>query len=427
MLGGSCTGVFAAVRAARLGARVAIVERQNCFGGVATCGLVNVWHSLYDTEQKEQIIGGLTAEVIGRLKRRDAVTEYADGRGHFCLNTQELKIELDELVTEAGVVPYLHTLYVAPHLHDGRLDAVIVENKVGRGAIRAGVFIDATGDGDVCAHLGLAHDVPSDPQPPTTCANVYRDPGVKFDLDKAIEEHGADFGLEPDWGWRGPVPGLQGLLMHAGHHVFGADLLDAAGLTSAEIEGRRKCRAIMDIIRKHGPSGSEPLLVTLASQIGIRQTRHFRCAYRLTEDDVLHGRRFDDAIANGSYHVDIHHHDRPGLTLRYLDGRETYHRRGAAPVEGRWRPETEADPTFYQVPYRCLLPERAPGNLLACGRMMDADEGAFGAARVMVNLNQMGEAAGVAAHLAADAGASVRDMDKEALQSTLAAGGAVLI
>jgi flavin-dependent dehydrogenase len=56
VIGGSCTGVFAAIRAARLGARVAIVEKQNCFGGVATISMVNAWHSLLDTEFERQII-----------------------------------------------------------------------------------------------------------------------------------------------------------------------------------------------------------------------------------------------------------------------------------------------------------------------------------------------------------------------------------
>jgi len=74
ILGGSCTGVFAAVRAARLGASVAIVEKQNAFGGVATNGLVNIWHSLYNTEKNKQIIAGLTYEVIERLAQRDAVS-----------------------------------------------------------------------------------------------------------------------------------------------------------------------------------------------------------------------------------------------------------------------------------------------------------------------------------------------------------------
>ena len=106
VLGGSCTGVFAAVRASRLGARVAIVEKQNAFGGVATSGLVNIWHSLFNTEVNKQIIAGLTSEVIERLAKRDQVNNYAeDKKGAWRLNTQELKIELDELVLESGIKP----------------------------------------------------------------------------------------------------------------------------------------------------------------------------------------------------------------------------------------------------------------------------------------------------------------------------------
>jgi len=145
VIGGGCTGVFAAVRAARLGARVAIIEKQNCFGGAATAGLVCIWHSLYDTEGQQVIIGGLSAEVIERLKKRDAVRMTANMSSAFILNTEELKIELDELVVEHHITPFLHSFYTSPVMRDGRLDAVILENKDGRQAIRARQFIDASG------------------------------------------------------------------------------------------------------------------------------------------------------------------------------------------------------------------------------------------------------------------------------------------
>src|SRR5690606_8688938 len=83
VVGGSCTGTFAALRAARLGLRVAIVEGQNCFGGVATNAMVNIWHSLYDTDGDNQIIAGLTEETLNRLKNRKAVTvKESRNQGH---------------------------------------------------------------------------------------------------------------------------------------------------------------------------------------------------------------------------------------------------------------------------------------------------------------------------------------------------------
>lgn len=429
VIGGSATGVFAAVRAARLGARVIIVEKQNSFGGVATSGLVNIWHSKYNTEFDTQIIGGLTTEVMDRLSKRNAVIERKKSHSSgFVMNTEELKIELDEIVVESKVVHYLHTFYVAPHLDDGRLDAVIVENKSGRGAIRARFFIDASGDGDLAAHLGLPHSSPEIKQPPTTCMKVlWNRIGAEFDLDEVIHQHRAEFGLPEDWGWRCNVPSTDdGITMHADIHVFDADVTDARSLSDAEIEGRRQNRAILDIVRKYVPGGDRVTLLDLSSYIGIREARHFKCAYQLTEEDVLTGKRFDDAIANGSYRVDIHHEEKPGITFRYLDGSEVYFRRGYEKVVGRWREETVENPTFYQIPYRCLVPPNHD-NLLLAGRMIDADKGAYGAIRVMVNMNQTGEAAGVAAWLALDSGCAACAVDVARLRQTLSAGESIVL
>ncbi len=428
VIGGSCTGLFAAVRAARLGARVALIEKQNCFGGMATAGLVYLWHSLCDTAGELQIIGGLTSEVIERLSGRDAVTRSEKPNVFFRLNTEELKIELDELVDEHGVTPFLHTFYCAPVMEGDHIDAVIVENKSGRQAIRAAQFIDATGDADLALDLGLPSHEPEACQPPTTCAKLYGMQSMgDFDWQAAIREHGEEFGLEADWGWGGPVPGMPELAFRADSHVFGLDTACGDDLTRAEMEGRRKVRAMLDVIREYGPKGSSVHLAALAATIGVRETRRVCGSYRVTGDDVLSGRRFDDAIANGSYPVDTHHADGAGITFRYLDGTQrVVPERGQPPITGRWRDPIANDPTFYQVPFRSLLQERVP-NLMLAGRMLDADKTAFSAVRVMVNTNQTGEAAGVAAWLALNGSIPVQQVDPAHLRETLAVGGSVII
>ena len=426
VVGGSCTGVFAAVRAARLGAKVAIIEKQNCFGGVATAGLVNVWHSLYDEPRRKKIIAGMTEEVIERLERRDAVHVSQDRVNNFRLNTEELKIELDELITERNITPYLHTFYAAPFVDDGRLKAVIVENKAGRGAVAAKVFIDATGDADLSLGLGCPSYTPETLQPPTMCAKICGMHSLAdWKWERALTEHGPEYDLEEDWGWGGFIPGMPGVEMRADMHVFDVDTSQGNQLTRSEIEGRRKVRAMMDIIRKYGPSHSRIGLVDLAAVIGARETSRIHAKYQLTGDDVLYGKEFDDAIAYGSYRVDIHHSDGPGITFRYLDGSEVVvPSRGAESVVGRWREPMDNDPTFYQIPYRCLLQEKYP-NLLLAGRMLDADKVAFSGARVMVNMNQTGEAAGVAAYHALDSGCAVQDVDVATIQRDLTKGGSV--
>lgn len=399
VIGGSCTGVFAAVRAARLGRSVVLVEQANAFGGMATGGLVCVWHSLQDTEHSQQIIGGLSAQVLDRLRARGAATPIVGGMDDGTrFNPQELKIELDRLVLENRITPLLHTSFCQPVVKGGEVQAVLIENKDGRSAVRAGVYVDATGDGDLFARAGIPFTVRDHPQPPTTCA-LIRDfwiPGLDF---RAVyNAHHAEFGLEPDAGWHCLVPGLRGMHMVAQTHVSGAQCADAESLTRAEMEGRRQIRAVIDMIRKYGPQQDDIALVALASHIGVRETRHIEAEYCLTEEDVLSGKRFDDAIARGSYRVDVHPPEGGGFVLKYLDGTmETITPEGCE--RGRWREARAENPTHYHIPYRTMVNGKLKNAIMA-GRMMGADAGAFGAIRVMVNLNQVGEAAGVAAHLA---------------------------
>ena len=423
VLGGSCTGVFAAVRAARLGASVALVEQQGCFGGVATSSLVNIWHSLYDTVYERKIIGGLTDEVIARMKSRNAVisSDRNESVG-YTFNSQELKIDLDELVIESGLHPYLHTLFSEPYLEGGRLTGVIVDSKSGRGIIKAHQFIDATGDGDLCVRLGVPSYTHSFIQPPTTCAYFE---GFNFgEVGRLIKEHGDEFDLKPGFIWGSALPGTKDQMV-AGTRVLNRDCAEINDLTMAEIEGRRQVRAIMDLVRKYGESKIG--LAGLPSYIGIRESRHVKCRYQVSDEDALHGRRFEDAIANGSYRFDVHHQDKPGVTFRYLNGKEVYNpQNGQKSVWGRWRPEQDASPTFYQIPLRSLIPQNTR-NVILAGRMLDAAPIAYSGMRVMVNMNQVGEAAGVTACLALKKGCAIADVPSSEVRALLADGGSVII
>lgn len=428
VLGGSCTGVFAAIRAARLGLSVALVERMGCFGGVATLSLVNVWHSPLDEVFEKQIFSGLTAEIMDRLRKRGAVTDRANSDSWaWAFNSAEMQIELDEMVLEHRIRPWLHTAFATPHVEHGELKAVIVENKSGRGAIRARFFIDATGDGDLCHRLGLDTYTSNHFQPATSCVLLGGREKIEWkpEYHKVLLEHGREHNLPEGFAWGAGVPGLDSFML-AGTRVIEANCAEAEGLTRAEMEGRRQVRAIVDILNRHVP-GPKFGIQALPARIGIRETRHVRCHHQLTGAEVLGGHRFPDAIANGSYRVDVHHQDRPGITLRYLDGREVYLRPGFKAEEKRWREAAKENPTYYQIPYRTLIPQGPYGNLLAAGRFIDADEEAHAAIRVMVNMNQTGEAAGTAAFLALKNSISARDVDSKLLRATLAGGGSIVL
>lgn len=425
VLGGSCTGVFAAVRAARAGRSVVLVEKTNRFGGVATNGLVCIWHNDLDDAYDRRIIAGLSLETVERLRRRDAVaTRERNPSARYILNTEELTIELDELVRENGITAMLHTMYCRAIIGaEQRISAVMVENKSGRGAIRARVFIDATGDGDLARDCAVPWTVRPDLQPPTTCAKIAGLEGL--DMRQLYEAHRGEFALPRDAGWSTTIPGAGPVKLHAETHVFGADVSDAKQLTHAEMEGRRHIRAMMDMVRRHVPQRREGLcLLALASSIGTRETRRCQALHRLTEQEVLHGVRFPDAIANGTYRVDIHHPEGGGFIFRYLDGRQVDVRHDGNHWS-RWRPEGEPAALFYQIPYRTMVRHEQP-NLIMAGRMIDADAGAFGAIRVMITMNQVGEAAGEAAALCCD-GTAVADLPAVRLRAALAAGGSLVV
>lgn len=424
VLGGSPTGVFAAVRAARLGAKVVIVEKNNHFGGVAS--ITCTWHTLQNTEGTRQIIAGLTEETVDRLDARKAVKriDHSPSKG-FEFRPGDFKIVLDDLVQEANVSPWLHTAFCAPVVTDGALTAVAVENKSGRGAIAAGYFVDATGDADLCSRLGLPGYTYPAMLPPTMCAFIDRWPELAgVNLGSEIQQHGEEFGLKPDFVWGSLMP-RSDVYMLAGTRVNGVDCADGRGLTHAELDGRRQVKGIMDLLAKYHPDKAA-VLHDFPVSIGIRDTRHIESQYRITTDDILTGRPFPDAIANGSYRVDVHHQDKPGITLKYLNGVQDYCVPGTPSVTSRWREETDTNPTHYQVPLRSLIPGGHP-NLMMAGRMIDADLEAFGAVRVQVNTNQMGEAAGVTSYLALDSGTSVQEVPSDDVRGVMARGGSIVL
>ena len=148
--------------------KVVLIEKQNCLGGTATSGLVNVWHSLYDTDGQNQIIAGLTFETIERLQQAGALKCTDSVNSAYQFNSQELKIELDRYIKENKIKLYLHTYYSTLLLDGNRIKAAVIENKDGRSAIKADFFIDATGDGDR-AGLEIESYRNKTVQPPSAC------------------------------------------------------------------------------------------------------------------------------------------------------------------------------------------------------------------------------------------------------------------
>ena len=411
VVGGSCTGVFAAVRAAAAGMRVALVERNYFFGGTATAGFVPVWHSLFSLDGSRRIVGGYTQQVIERLAAKGLATlhDARDGRSEsaYCFfNTAALQGELDRMVMEGGGRAFFGASFVAAEVdRPGHVTRAVIEDKSGRRAIAAKFFIDCSGDGDLVARAGFETWMPPRErlQAHTLCALVtgvdrLRKKHPKFSFDELMKpSSGAR--LNHVFQWWAPVPGCPETTFLAATRVAACDPTNADDLTHGMFEAREQLGRIVAAANRVLPTDGPGLQVAaVAPELGLRESRHLCGLYRVTGEDVLSGREYPDVIAKGTYRVDIH--EGKGIKFRYLDGREWEMLQDLATGEikvrrGRWRPEGP-NPECYQVPYRAIVPKGSE-NVLAAGRMLDADREAYGALRVMVNCNQMGEAAGAAA------------------------------
>lgn len=144
------------------------------------------------------------------------------------------------------------------------------------------------------------------------------------------------------------------------------------------------------------------------------------------ERDLLMGKAYEDTILKGTYRIDIHHQNDNGITFKYLtDETVSHYGKGSESVYGNWREDmgiTEPYAKHYQVPFRILQQEKIR-NLIPVGRMINADESSFGALRVMVNLNQLGEAAGVAAYIALQENKPIWNVCGKTVRDTLREGG----
>ena len=408
VVGGSCTGVFAALRAARPGVRVAVVEAQNRFGGTATASQVCYWHDFRDWERRELIIGGYTQEVTRRLLQRGQaqLSPTPSHSWYVRLNTEELAIELDELVSQAGVIPFLHSRMVdALTDGQGQVTAVVIADQSGLRAIRADVFIDASGDAVLCRHAGAAVRLHDPLQPPTACAKFSDWPEDDPHLGELIHRNAERLRLPEGFVWGTWTPAHHTYML-AATKVPHANLADPDTLTHAEIETRRQLRAYQDLLEQSGRR--RPVLAALPSLIGIRETWHIEALHRVTTQELLAGQPFDDCAGRGTYRIDIHAQDRAGTRFLYLDGTEVFSAPGQPDAISHWRDPALPTPPCYQFPIRSLIP-RGFRNLIAAGRMLDADEGAYGALRVMVNLNQAGESAGILAADALEQGTAIPD------------------
>ncbi len=397
VLGSGPSGFAAAYSAAKNGADVILVEQGGDVGGISTSGLMSHW------------TGSCASPLFNEILRRSSLKNEGEFRNRITslIDPEKLKTIYLEMLYEVGCRLMLYT-FAADAICDGeRILGATVINKSGKTDIYAKVTIDATGDGDIAASAGadyiLGRESDNKMQPATL---MFKIGGV--DYGRAVFLGSFESTYETPQGELQalakkhiPYPAghiltyettLPGVVTCNMTNAIDIDGTRAEDLTQATLICRRQMEDITDYLRKFVPGYENCYIISSASLMGIRETRHFKGKYTLTAEDILEAKVFSDYVVKDAYfNFDVHN-----LTGAGLD--ETGIQKNFSQEKG------------YTIPYRCLLPE-IKQNLLLCGRNISGTHMAHSNYRVMPICVGIGEAAGTAASIAVLNNCKLNDVD----------------
>ncbi|MBE6692873.1 MAG: FAD-dependent oxidoreductase [Ruminococcaceae bacterium] len=437
--GGGTAGAFAAKAAADMGKSVVVVEQFGSLGGTATNGLVMpIMHNHIDYNPQCSYISNIVKE---RMLALGATNEL--GRN---FDPIILKAVLETICDEAGVKLMLHTFIAETIVNDGKLEAIVVANKNGLGLVKGKIFIDGTGDGDVCVRAGANYTAGN----PETGKNQpislrYMVSGVDFPAfgqfikelcEKTQKWYGADYNedgsiyvacclgdqftfselfdeaiangelTEEDKAyWQGfTVVGRPGTLAFNNPEFF--DEVDGTNpdhLAHTQVKGKQRIIKQLLFYKKYCKGFENAYISEIAPMVGIRESRNIETEYVLTAVDLLSRKKFDDMFCQSNYPVDIH-----GKKLRCEDI--------ATPVD-------DGKP-WYEIPYRALV-VKGLDNLYITGRCLGAEFLAQSSLRTQHAVRASGEAAGIGAALALDKNVLIRDIDGKEIREIMISKGAI--
>jgi hypothetical protein len=423
IVGSGAAGSTAAIASARSGARTLLIEKLPFLGGNSTAVLDTFYGFYTPGENPRKVVAGVGDDVVAGLRRLGPVLErpntYGAGTGVTYL-ADHLKVVWENLVIEAGCHVLLHAFVQEVEASDGRVTRMTVATKAGLRSVEGTVVVDATGDADVCHHAGFSYELAGELDPAQTLTTTFRmgnvdqvrRSGITKDDLHALMAAAAESG-EYDLPRREgsdhitPVDGMTATIMtrldHVHHRPDGSvvNATDPGVLSEAEMAGRRQAleyaRFLIDMV----PGYENASLIALSTQIGLRETRRVHGDYRVTRDDVLTARQYDDQIGLCGAPIEDH---RPGegTVWEYL-------------------PEGSA----VGIPLRSLIPKDGV-NVLTPGRCFSATHDAQASIRSMAQCMAMGQAAGTLAALASRETGLVRDVGFDSLSERLVSDGALL-
>lgn len=419
--GGGTAGISAAYCAARHGAKVILLERWPSLGGMATNALVNIWHT---SDRTRQVIVGFVQAAIdrgGRFVRRMADFPKRPETHEF--DSTGMRVVFDRMLKEAGVRVFCDLKAVESIAEGGRIQAVLVDTKTGRKAVRGRIFIDATGDGDLAANAGLPfeygrtsdHAVQGmtmmfrlralDPQR----VKAHPQDGQRvFELMKKLRDQGK-FPQFLEAAARSYLTSPRDPVVSYNMCPVAGNPLDEEELTRLAAQAREQVYQYVNLWRDQMPGFERAEVEQMGFALGVRESRRIRGLKTLDASMVVKALKQPDAIGHGFWMIDIHDPKGSGHTT-WVDQKADM-----MPPVG----------DSYHIPLGICLNDRI-ANLAVVGRCISATHEAMASVRLQSHCMVMGQGVGTCAALALAAGVDMAKADIRKLQAALRRDGAYL-
>jgi len=422
VIGGGATGCSAAIAAGRAGKSVLLVERLPFLGGTSTAVLDTFYGYFTPGERSIKVVGGIADDVTKALEELGTVlrrpNSFGAGTGITYLPAH-LKVVWERLVVGAGADVLLHTMLQDVVATDGRVTEIIVATKAGLRRVAGKVFIDASGDADLCHFAGFAYETAGITAPAQTLTTTFRMVNVDNarratvkkaqvnELMAAAAETGAyELPRREGSDHITPIDGVTATIMTRlpSTRENGGRLINATDpgfLSQSEMAGRQQALDYVRFLIDRVPGYENARMIEFGSAIGVRETRRVIGDYWLTGEDVLAARQFDDQIGLCGAPIEDH----------------------AASHDTKW--EYLPDGSAVGIPFASLIVRDAQ-NVLVAGRCFSAEHRAHAAVRSIAQCMVMGQAAGTGAALAVSGKGGTRDVAAAALAERLRDTGAVI-
>jgi glycine/D-amino acid oxidase-like deaminating enzyme len=422
VVGSGSAGATATIAAARAGAKTLVLERLPFLGGTSTAVLDTFYGFYTPGTQSKKVVGGITDDVMERLRRHASWLERPNTHGAgtgVTYHPEYLKVVWEDLVREAGADVLLNAWVQDVETQDNGIRSLVVATKLGLRVFTADVFIDASGDADLCHFGGFEYELAGAIDPAQTLTTTFKlcnvDVARRKTIDKkqfhALMAAAAESGKYQLPRKEGsdhitPVDHMTATIMTRLPSYFkkGETIVNATDpelLSQAEMEGRKQAIEYIRFLRDMVPGYENAQLSTFGMQIGVRETRRVYGEYRLTKDDVLSARQFDDQVGLCGAPIEDHH--------------------GGADTAWAYLPDGQC----VGIPWRTLVP-KGSRNVLMAGRCFSSTHDAHASVRSMAQCMAMGHAVGVAAARMAAEKLTPQQVPVGALQDTLRKQGAIL-